>query len=260
MSALLDVSDLTVRYGGVVAVDGVSFAIQEGSVFGLIGPNGAGKTSMVDALTGYTSRPRAPWCSTAVTSPGCGPTAAPGSASGGRFSPSSCSTTSPSRRTCSSPPSVTVASAMRDLFLPERQPDRTRSRLGDLGLRDPGHRRSSPARDLPRPAQARRRRPGARLPSPASSCWTSPRRDWTPTRASSSVVACVSCPPSTGWASSSSTMTWAWCSSTCDQIWCSTSAADRHGDAGGDPQDERVIEAYLGAAVMPPTPESDRAD
>ncbi len=54
MSALLDVTGLTVRYGGVVAVDNVSFALEEGHVFGLIGPNGAGKTSMVDALTGYT--------------------------------------------------------------------------------------------------------------------------------------------------------------------------------------------------------------
>jgi branched-chain amino acid transport system ATP-binding protein len=54
MSALLDVSGLTVRYGGVVAVDAVDVAVQEGTVFGLIGPNGAGKTSMVDALTGYT--------------------------------------------------------------------------------------------------------------------------------------------------------------------------------------------------------------
>jgi branched-chain amino acid transport system ATP-binding protein len=54
MSALLDVSGLTIRYGGVVAVDNVSLAVPEGSVYGLIGPNGAGKTSMVDALTGYT--------------------------------------------------------------------------------------------------------------------------------------------------------------------------------------------------------------
>jgi branched-chain amino acid transport system ATP-binding protein len=58
MSALLDVAGLCVRYGGVVAVDDVSFTVAEGSVFGLIGPNGAGKTSMVDALTGYT-RPAA---------------------------------------------------------------------------------------------------------------------------------------------------------------------------------------------------------
>ena len=105
MNYLLDVDALRVGSGGVVAVDGVSFAIQEGSVFGLIGPNGAGKTSMVDALTGY-ARPRATGRSTAVTSPACDPTAARGSASGGRFSPSSCSTTSPSRRTCSSPPST----------------------------------------------------------------------------------------------------------------------------------------------------------
>ena len=54
MSALLEVSDLTVRYGGVVAVDKVNLSVQEGTVYGLIGPNGAGKTSMVDALTGYT--------------------------------------------------------------------------------------------------------------------------------------------------------------------------------------------------------------
>ncbi|HWI71929.1 MAG TPA: ABC transporter ATP-binding protein [Baekduia sp.] len=54
MSALLEVSGLTVRYGGVVAIDDVSCTVPEGCVFGLIGPNGAGKTSMVDALTGYT--------------------------------------------------------------------------------------------------------------------------------------------------------------------------------------------------------------
>jgi branched-chain amino acid transport system ATP-binding protein len=54
MSALLDASGLTVRYGGAVAVDDVDLRVPEGCVFGLIGPNGAGKTSTVDALTGYT--------------------------------------------------------------------------------------------------------------------------------------------------------------------------------------------------------------
>jgi branched-chain amino acid transport system ATP-binding protein len=54
MTKLLGVSGLTVRYGGVLAVDNVDLSIDEGIVFGLIGPNGAGKTSMVDALTGYT--------------------------------------------------------------------------------------------------------------------------------------------------------------------------------------------------------------
>ena len=51
---LLEIRELTVRYGGVTAVDAVSFAVPTASIFGLIGPNGAGKTSLVDALTGYT--------------------------------------------------------------------------------------------------------------------------------------------------------------------------------------------------------------
>jgi branched-chain amino acid transport system ATP-binding protein len=51
---LLTVDSLTVRYGGVVALDDVSFSIEAGTLVGLIGPNGAGKTTCIDALTGYT--------------------------------------------------------------------------------------------------------------------------------------------------------------------------------------------------------------
>ncbi len=51
----LSVTGLTVRYGGVTAVDDVSFTVRPGAITGLIGPNGAGKTSVIDAITGFTS-------------------------------------------------------------------------------------------------------------------------------------------------------------------------------------------------------------
>ncbi|MGD9997453.1 MAG: ATP-binding cassette domain-containing protein [Ilumatobacteraceae bacterium] len=51
--ATLEVRDITVRFGGVVAVDDVSFVVRPGEVVGLIGPNGAGKTTIIDAITGF---------------------------------------------------------------------------------------------------------------------------------------------------------------------------------------------------------------
>jgi sulfate-transporting ATPase len=52
------VEGLTIRYGGVTAVDSVSLRVKPGQIVGLIGPNGAGKTSLIDALTGF-ARPSA---------------------------------------------------------------------------------------------------------------------------------------------------------------------------------------------------------
>ena len=49
---IIDVHNLTKRYGDVQALRGVSFEVQEGEVFGLLGPNGAGKTSTVEILEG----------------------------------------------------------------------------------------------------------------------------------------------------------------------------------------------------------------
>ncbi len=126
MSPLLEVSGLTVRYGGVVALDDISFSVEEGTVFGLIGPNGAGKTTAVDALTGYTR-----------------PTAGHITFDGheiGRLPPYRRARRGLARTFQSvelfddltvdenllvASEHVTVASALRDVFLPHRAPDRS---------------------------------------------------------------------------------------------------------------------------------------
>jgi branched-chain amino acid transport system ATP-binding protein len=51
---LLSIDNVTCRFGGVVAVNRVSFAVAPGELFGLIGPNGAGKTTLFNVITGLT--------------------------------------------------------------------------------------------------------------------------------------------------------------------------------------------------------------
>jgi branched-chain amino acid transport system ATP-binding protein len=51
--AILSVEQLTMRFGGLVAVDGLSFAIEPGEIRGLIGPNGAGKTTTFNVVSGF---------------------------------------------------------------------------------------------------------------------------------------------------------------------------------------------------------------
>jgi branched-chain amino acid transport system ATP-binding protein len=49
---LLEVDNVTLRFGGVVALDSVAFSLYKGEILGLIGPNGAGKTTCFNAITG----------------------------------------------------------------------------------------------------------------------------------------------------------------------------------------------------------------
>ena len=50
---IMEVKDITLRFGGVTAIEGVSFDILEGEVRAIIGPNGAGKSSMLNVINGF---------------------------------------------------------------------------------------------------------------------------------------------------------------------------------------------------------------
>ena len=52
MTAVIQASHLTIRFGDFTAVNDVSFEVGKGEVFGLLGPNGSGKTTIIKALCG----------------------------------------------------------------------------------------------------------------------------------------------------------------------------------------------------------------
>ncbi|MGH7945615.1 MAG: ATP-binding cassette domain-containing protein, partial [Opitutaceae bacterium] len=52
MPALLQLNKVTIRFGGLTAVNSVDFGVNEGELCGLIGPNGAGKTTVFNLITG----------------------------------------------------------------------------------------------------------------------------------------------------------------------------------------------------------------
>lgn len=51
--AAIETTDLTKRYGDIVAIDDVSLSVRESEIFGFLGPNGAGKSTMIDQLLGF---------------------------------------------------------------------------------------------------------------------------------------------------------------------------------------------------------------
>ena len=50
---MIEVKNVTKKYGNFVAVDNISFNIKEGEIIGLLGPNGAGKSTTMNMITGF---------------------------------------------------------------------------------------------------------------------------------------------------------------------------------------------------------------
>ena len=92
--ALLELTKVVKRFGGLTAVNDVNLAIEEGSLCGLIGPNGAGKTTVFNLLTGVYLRLREISGLMGRVSPGGSPTAFLAQALAEPFRTSACSESS----------------------------------------------------------------------------------------------------------------------------------------------------------------------
>ena len=61
MEPIVQVTDLVKRYGEFTAVNGISFAVEQGACFGILGPNGAGKSSTLRILTAISPASSGRW-------------------------------------------------------------------------------------------------------------------------------------------------------------------------------------------------------
>ena len=97
-AAVLDVQEVTVRFGGITALESVSLDVTGGEVLGVIGPNGAGKTTLFNCISGFV-RPQSGTISWRGQQLGRAPTDVPGRRSRARFRESGSSPVSPWPRT-----------------------------------------------------------------------------------------------------------------------------------------------------------------
>ena len=160
--SLLDVTGVSVRFGGHQALLDVSFGAEAGAVTGLIGPNGAGKTTLFNVITGLQPPNSGPSRSTGGTSPGWLPTSGLGVVWLARSNASSCSRSSRSGRTSGWRPTSIVAIRVIEASTPIRWP---RSSWSGSGCRDLADAKHGPAPDRARPGWSRSGAPSQHDPS-----------------------------------------------------------------------------------------------
>ena len=107
--SFFEIENLSLSFGGVKAVDDVSFAMNEGEVFTIVGPNGAGKSTVFNMISSFTRLMAAKFVSKAKTLLRRAPTRLPVSALPAHFKISNCLNIRPYCKICLSGAKFTVA-------------------------------------------------------------------------------------------------------------------------------------------------------
>ena len=189
--SLLEVEKLGVAFGGVAAVDDVSFAVNDGSLVGLIGPNGAGKTTCIEALTGYLPQATGVVRFLDRDLTGLPPIVGLGSAWHERSSRSSCSTTSPFATTSAPLPTGAISGSRSETSSPRAGTTTNRPSI------EPSTSSDSPTPLTPSPPSCHKASaswpasPGPSRPGPACCSSTNQPRDSTAPRRSRSDADCA---------------------------------------------------------------------